>query len=140
VGRGLSPIQKQLLAIIEERTKEGKSTSMSDMTSILYPDGWWVGRYRQDKNNSDGDNTHWTYWEQRETHGSLLRSLHRMEERGLIKNTGFSSNAELRWWALTIELPDAVKLRINGQLNHHLEKLEGRYKRGRKALHRYLMV
>ena len=84
MGTGLSPQQKQLLEIVQSKTR----TSMSDFTRVLNPSGYelaWSGRGN---------------WAAPKTmQNSVLRSLYRLQERGLIKTYGFNSRGERRWMA-----------------------------------------
>jgi hypothetical protein len=93
MGTGLSPQQRTLLEMIRERTAAGKVTTMSHLTRVLYPDGYEL-TWRPSTGKGAG-----TWAIPINLHKSLLRSLHRLQKRGLVNCSGRASTGELRWWS-----------------------------------------
>ena len=82
MGTGLSPQQKQLLEIVRSK----KASSMSDFTRVFNPTGYELTYSRRGN-----------WYASKTMQNSILRSLYRLRERGLIETNGFSYRGERRW-------------------------------------------
>ena len=98
MGTGLSPIQRMLLTVIQQQTEAGKISTLDKIARVLRPDGWLVYRNFDPAMDSPRSYNKWDWTDAERERYIWLRSLRRLEQRGLIRYTGRAGqHHEKRW-------------------------------------------